>query len=375
MKSNFKKIITACCSVFLIIAVAAVSLAMFKIIFNNGAQILDSYESVAADGEIIVKYAYTDKKIKLVKNEIQRTGSSYLQFLGEKRDGPKVYKMTSYSGTNFYKDGDKWYQVEYATTTKENFVQLAKPSLLARIAGKAYAVNIFAGAGDGRIIYSAGASWAIAHDAASGTGAAPTAAGSAVGTGGPGTVYYIYRGFLPFDTSSIPANAKVVSASVAIYLSGKINGDNDGDDWINIFRSSQATHTTLAPGDFDTIATTTEGAARIDFGSITNSTYSTWTLNASGMAWIAKSGVASACSATAAITCLGFLEGHDAINSAIATNATNTFSVAWSETTGTAQDPYLTVIYEVPGGIGSPSSTIKTRIKGLIRFMGGTRFK
>ena len=168
MKSNFKKIITACCSVFLIIAVAAVSLAMFKILFNNGAQILDSYESVAADGEIIVKYAYADKKIKLVKNEVQRTNSSYLQFLGEKRDGSKVYKMTSYSGANFYKDGDKWYQIEYAETTKENFVQLAKPSLLAKVMGKVYAADIFAGAGDGRVIYNFGASWAIAHDAASG---------------------------------------------------------------------------------------------------------------------------------------------------------------------------------------------------------------
>ncbi|MEK7090064.1 MAG: hypothetical protein AAB930_00570, partial [Patescibacteria group bacterium] len=116
-------------------------------------------------------------------------------------------------------------------------------------------------------------------------------------------------------------------------------------------------------------------STRIDIGSISTSAYNVWTLNASGLTWIAKNGAASACSATTAITCIGVLEGHDVINSAVATNASSTAFLRDSETSGTSQDPYLTVIYEVPGGIGSPSSTIKTRIKGLIRFMGGIRFK
>lgn len=370
MKLNFKKCFAAIPAYpagRFIIGIVAVSLAVFSILFNGGAtnRILDSYE-FAQNGEMMVKYAYINKKVAPIKNEVQRTDSSYSQFLGENPDGSRVYKMTSYPGQTFYKERDKWYQIEYATTTPEEFARMTKPSLLAI----AYAVNIFANAGDGRIWYQNGADWATAHDAGTGTDVSATSANSLVGVGEHKDltgVYSIFRIFYPFDTSSIPANATIVSASLSLNGFTKNNEDNDGDDWLNVFQTSQATHTTLVAGDYDTIATTTEGATRIDFGSLNaGNLYDTWTLNSSGLGWIAKNGVASTCSATAGITCLGILEGHDALNSPVATNASSTIAYRFLEVAGTTQDPYLTVVYTVP---------VKTRIRGWIRFIGGIRFK
>jgi len=118
--------------------------------------------------------------------------------------------------------------------------------------------------------------------------------------------------------------------------------DNDGDDFITVVQTSQADTASLTTADYDqcgAISNPTEGATRIDIGSITIGAYNSWTLNATGLGWISKTGY----------TFLGLREGHDAINSAI-TFGINRVKFAGSEATGTANDPYLDVTSSAGGG-------------------------
>ena len=107
---------------------------------------------------------------------------------------------------------------------------------------------------------------------------------------------------------------------------------------MNVFQSTQASNTSLAIEDFDQLGTT-EGATRIDIGSITTSAYNDWTLDSDGLGWISKTGYTS----------LGVREGHDALNSATAlvNNTTNEIVV---NTSGSGSNkPKLVVTYVFSG--------------------------
>lgn len=210
--------------------------------------------------------------------------------------------------------------------------------------------SYYAGAGDGRVT-SGGASttWDTAHDATDGASASATATTCFSGAFCNDVTGYreIYRAFFPTDTSGLPDNAIISAATLNLYVTVNSNQDNDGDDWMNVVQTSQASSSTLAVGDFDqcgAVNNPTEGATRIDLGSVSTSAYTAWTLDATGRGWISKTG----------FTLLGMREGHDAIDSPIdgsggATQNRLTFST--SEETGTSQDPYLSVTYTVPGGL------------------------
>jgi len=212
--------------------------------------------------------------------------------------------------------------------------------------------SYFSGSGDGYVQADneyLGWGWNGTHDREDGDGgglhgAFPTA------TTGIGFRSYQYekynrviisRSFFPVDTSALPDGATISEAKLYIYIEAKADDDNDGDDWGSVVQTSQEDPTTLEEADFDqcgAIDNPTEGADRIDIGSITTSAYNYWTLNATGRGWISKTGW----------TLLGLREGHDAIDSPIASssgNVTNSITVRFSEYTGTGSDPYLSVTY------------------------------
>lgn len=263
-----------------------------------------------------------------------------------------------YSAPTFQKSGDKWYQIETATTTAVSFYRQTELTVLDRAKGffgqKVLADTFYSGAGDGSVS-NLGGDWATVHDSATGISAAP---GDTVSYADSsyitliGDVYRIMRSFLPFDTSAIPGNAAISSAALNVYVTNQFDGDNDGDDYINVVQTSQADSATLAVDDFDNAGAITApatGAAAVDITGIAVAAYTTFTLNATGLGWIAKYGAASSCGTTAGVTCLGLREGHDIINSAIASpvGKINQIGFSTSEEAGTAQDPYLTVAYTI----------------------------
>jgi hypothetical protein len=161
-----------------------------------------------------------------------------------------------------------------------------------------------------------------------------------------GTNYEIRRLFFPVDCTAIDDSATISAAVLYIYTDSITNTDDDGDDWANVVgETTQADPTTLATGDYNdcgAVDNPTEGATRIDYSAITAAGYTTWTLNATGRGWIKKSG-----SGADAYTRLGLREGHDCIDSALASSTLNEFAVRCSEYANTASDPYLKVTYTV----------------------------
>lgn len=152
-------------------------------------------------------------------------------------------------------------------------------------------------------------------------------------SGGSGTVN-IYRGIILFDTSSIPDTDTIDSATIDLFMKTEPDGDNDGNDYINIYTSAPASNTAVVAGDFDSLGTTAQATA-IDIGSLVDEAYNTFTLNATGLTNISKTGVSK----------FGTREGHDAVNDPVAANTTTGCSYSSAEVAGTANDPKLAVVH------------------------------
>jgi len=301
-----------------------------------------------------VRYAYLGEALpeKLADDEIveRRTNNSYTRGLGVSSEGKPTFNTIAYARPAFTKEGDIWYYLEYAYAPHDLFYdEYAKQSPLSLLFGRvAHAVTLYAGAGDG-YLSNVNSTWAGARDATSATITSSTdnTAQTGVGfTSSKSSTYSVIRAFLPFVTSSIPASAVITGASLNVYVTSKQDDDNDGIDYMTVVQTSQATHTTLVAADFDNIGTT-EGISsgqRKDITSVSTSAYLSFTLNSTGIGWIAQNGTSSNCSATAGITCLGIREGHDNTNAS--TVGAGTWVVFYtSEQGGTATDPYLSVIY------------------------------
>lgn len=308
-----------------------------------------------------VSYAYVGEPLpeKLHEQEVvaMRTASSFTIHTGTRNEGEEdedvLLEVASFAQQAFIQRDGNWFYVEHDTVPKDVFDAATQTPLSWLLGPTAKATTIYSGAGDG-FVTASGNTWALARAATAGTA---TSAG--VTTGASllcATIVKTFscsisRLFLPFDTSSIPANATINSASLTVHISqGVTNGVNNGLDYITVVQTSQANHTTLVAADFDNVGGT-EGIAvgqRKDLTGLAVGAQ-TFALNATGLSWIKKAGEASACSATAGITCLGLREGHDFQNSQIAESATgNGMSIYTSEQAGTAQDPYLSISYTLP---------------------------
>lgn len=185
--------------------------------------------------------------------------------------------------------------------------------------------------------------WATAHDATIGGAADDTDTSGYAASGKTATDYIIIRNFLLYDTSSLPDTDTISAATLSLYVIATLNGDNDADDWVNIFATTPASNTAIVTDDYEQIGTTAQ-ATQIDIGSITAAAYNDWTLNATGLTSISKTG----------ITKFGAREGHDVLNSAYAGAAGTRDQVqfAAADTAGTTQDPKLVVTHagaETPG--------------------------
>lgn len=346
------------------IAVILVLVGILYVTNNDSLSKFEGKEVIdAIENKEVVKYAYKGAQlpVKLSEKEVPelRTDSSYSELVSFNDDGTVTVRTRTYSGVSFYKEGDTWHEVEYEVVAKNDF-KLDVP--IARlISGKVYATTVFSGAGDGNVLSASAGGWDTAHDDTTGDSFDYTSSTLIFGSSDSFGEAEIARVFLPFDTSSIPSNATIDSATLNVKPDSKTNTDNDGDDWVNVVQTSQASETTLSTADFDqagAINNPTEGATRIDFGSITTSAYNTWTLDSTGRGFIKKSGETANCGSTAGWTCLGLREGHDAIDSALQTNTANTMIVFMSEFFGTGSDPYLDITYSIP------SSTFSSLVIG-----------
>ncbi|MFN3692502.1 MAG: hypothetical protein ACK4SL_00195 [Candidatus Paceibacteria bacterium] len=162
--------------------------------------------------------------------------------------------------------------------------------------------------------------------------------------GSPSTWTSIYRGFLVFDTSVIPDNAEIISASTSIYTNVVHNDDNDTYAYMGLYQGMQNSTSSIDVGDIDqcsdSLNSPTAGAATIDIDNFSVNTYSTFGLNSTGKSWIDKAGYTKLC----------FREGHDAGNDQISGGqyTYSGFRFRSAEAAGTSTDPYMKIEYILP---------------------------
>lgn len=185
--------------------------------------------------------------------------------------------------------------------------------------------------GDGEV-YANNATWATVRSATSGT-ADNTSTTAAVYTE-PG--YWFGRVFLPFDSSALPDGATIVSAKVRVYVDAVLgDNDNDGDDFIRLVESTQASSTGLVNGDFDQLGTTAL-ANDIDITSISAGGFIEFILNSTGLALLNDTGY----------TKFGLREGHDINDNPTGTGITG---IRINTSDNASNDPELVVAYTVGG--------------------------
>ena len=149
-----------------------------------------------------------------------------------------------------------------------------------------------------------------------------------------------------FDTSDLPDGAVVASGTIQLYVNSTLNGDNDGEDFLSIVQTTQATDNSIITADYDqcgSISNPTEGVdvgERKDIGAISTSAYLPFNLNSTGISWINKTGY----------TKLGVREGHDILNSTYA-GGTNTYNaVNVNMASSAANKPQLIINYTAEQG-------------------------
>jgi len=285
--------------------------------------ILTRAETIGINPTTIYTYAYDGSSGSRYANPHAVTSIS---------DGTNTTTFSYDSNGNMITEGNKNYVYDY----NNRLIQ-------ASLAGGSNTTTTFSvQSGDGNV-YKNYSTWSGVHDATSGSGQSYTSTTMPVQAGKTNnSTYRIERAFLAFNTSALPDNTSIVDAKLKVYVHGKTNPDNDGDDWVTVVQGSQASPTSLVLNDYDNagaITNPTEGidtSERKDITNVSTNAYLTLNLNNTGKGWISKTGN----------TLLALREGHDVINSSYTGGkGGNQLTLRSSEYSGTAFDPVLEVTY------------------------------
>jgi len=186
--------------------------------------------------------------------------------------------------------------------------------------------------------------WAAKHDAADATSASDSDASEnpVVCQAGTTTDRWsnMRRGFYLFDTSSLPDNAKIRSATFGLYITAVANDFNSS---VCLVAGTPASDTAIGTADYDQFGTT-QLASDVAISSISTNNYNNWTLNATGLGLISKTG----------ITKFGLVSNHDRTNTA-PTWASGSQSVIVAQFSEGANKPKLIVSYSLGAALNLTS--------------------
>lgn len=207
---------------------------------------------------------------------------------------------------------------------------------------------------DGFITSGYNSTMQLSHDDTNGDGANNTSPWP--GSGYPIMVralrnasgYYLGRAFFLFDTSALVAGDTITSAVLSLYGNSFAYSNTDSTTF-HIVASSPASNSTLATTDFDNISFTS--FASIAVGSMSQSAYNDFTLDANGIANINKGGISK----------FGAVNSLDLNITSMTSGHDNIMCVCESDATGTSTDPKLVITYTPAGG-----STFIPHVVGMV---------
>ena len=149
----------------------------------------------------------------------------------------------------------------------------------------------------------------------------------------------LIRGFFSFDTHALTASATIASATVSFYLTSNFNNLGAGDT-IHLAGATPAAVNTLAASDYGNVQRTSFGS--LVLSTTTTSAYNAFTLNASGLAAINKTGVTS-------VSCQNDHDLQNAFGGTWVSGGVLLFQGNYADQTGSSNDPKLEVTYSIPG--------------------------
>lgn len=197
---------------------------------------------------------------------------------------------------------------------------------------------------DGHVYYdNYTGSWATVRNATNGQGASDnnTQLAVYVGNYNPGSdAYWIYRSAMLFDTSAIADSDTIDSATLSLWPTTVVNDDLSlTNKSFRLVTSTPASNTAIVADDYEQFGTTA-GGTDVAITSLSVGSYSwTYTLNATGLGWISKTGV----------TKLGLRHTADADDEAPdAPGYADDYNMAYcssADNSGTSQDPKLAVVH------------------------------
>jgi len=104
---------------------------------------------------------------------------------------------------------------------------------------------------------------------------------------GATTFNNLRRGIFTFDGSAIPAGATFTQAVIQLYVSNKgLSGYTAGNSSFDITEAELASNTSLVASDYERNKDFTTAFATLAYTGVTTGQYNTWTLNASGLAYL-----------------------------------------------------------------------------------------
>jgi len=159
------------------------------------------------------------------------------------------------------------------------------------------------------------------------------------------------REILLFDTSAIPVDSTINSASLKAFADSKQDSFSDS---LTVVASAPASNVSLAASDYQTVGSTAFSSAKT-IASVTTSAYNTFALNATGVAAIAMGG----------ITKLALRMESDRSNTEPAHSPTTSSFVDFrsADYAGFSSDPYLEIDYD--SGVTVPSLDYTSRDRVL----------
>jgi len=149
----------------------------------------------------------------------------------------------------------------------------------------------------------------------------------------------LYRSFFLFDTSALTTGAIISSAIISFYVGATPDNALGSNGAIAIVNTTPGSNTAIQNNDYDSNTGTTQQATNINIASISSPAYNDFTLNATGLGNVNKTG----------ITKFGGKLEKDRANTAPTWASAAAEGVVCNYADSASNKPKLVVTYTVPG--------------------------